>query len=85
MDCARFNKLKLNDQLQTIVRHGTLLFRYRRYNLVCKLYGVQDLYIEIICNYQTKEIITITAYKELDNIDHILQEIDISELIMNNE
>jgi hypothetical protein len=81
MDGARFNRLRQNDQLRTVVKHGTLLHRYRRYNLVCRLYGLQDLYVEVISNFQTKEIITVTAYKELDNIEHILREIDISELL----
>jgi hypothetical protein len=81
MNSAQFNKLKLNDQLQTVVRHGTLLHRYQRYNLVCRLYGVQDLYIEVISNSQTRKIISVTAYKELDNIEHIIDEIDISELL----
>ena len=81
MNSAQFNKLKLNDQLQTVERHGILLHRYKRYNLICRLYGVQDLYIEIISNYQSKEIISVTAYKELDSIEHIIDEIDISELL----
>ena len=81
MDCAQFNRLRQNDQIRTVANHGTLLHRYKRYNLICRLYCVQDLYIEIISNAKSKEVITVTAYKELDNIDHILREIDISELL----
>jgi hypothetical protein len=81
MNCAQFNRLRQNDQLRTVGKHGTLLHRYNRYNLVCRLYCIQDLYVEVIGNAQTKEIITVTAYKELDNIEHVLREIDISELL----
>ena len=80
MDYIKFNKLRLNDQLRTVEHHGTFLFRYKRYNLSCRLYGMQDLYIEIISHQQTKEVITVTAYKELDSIDHVLREINISDL-----
>ena len=81
MDCARFNQLRLNDQIQTVVRHGILLHRYKRYNLLCRLYGVQDLYIEVISNLKTKKVIAVTAYKEIDSIEHVLDEIDISSLL----
>jgi hypothetical protein len=81
MDCGRFNNLKLDDQLQTVMRHGTLLYEYKRYNLICRLFALQDLYVEIISNYDSKEVLTIAAYKELDSLEHILAEIDISPLL----
>ena len=81
MDSIQFNRLRQNDQLRTVVKHGILLFRYKRHKLICRLYGVQNLYIEIISHSASKEIIAVMAYKELENIEHILREIDISELL----
>ena len=81
MDSIQFNMLRQHEQLRTVARHGTLLFQYKRHKLLCRLYGIQNLYIEIINNPASNEIIAVMAYKDLDNIEHILREIDISGLV----
>ena len=78
MNPIKFRKFSLDDQLIMVMNHGVLLMQCKRYNLKLRLFALENFYVEVVSNSSTKEVITITSYEDLDSLDHILSEIDIS-------
>ena len=80
MTTVQFRKLATDDQLITVITHGILLLEFKRYNLVIQLFSLQGFYVEVISNCTTSEVLVITTFIDVDELDHILETIDLSEL-----
>jgi hypothetical protein len=80
MDHVKFRRLSLDDQLVTVMTHGILLMACRKYNLVIRLFALGSFYVEVISNTKTKDVVTITVYEDVNSLDHLLEEIDITDL-----
>ena len=81
MGVKRFRRLSRALQLELIMVSGILLVDCRRLNLIMRLFQFYTFYVEVYSQPQTNEIIMINAFDDTTQLDHYLEEIDISSLI----
>ena len=81
MDHVLFKKMHLDQQLLAVMNKGILLMECKRYNLIIRLFALKNFYVEVVSNKESHEVITITSYQDVSNLDHLLDEIDISDAL----
>lgn len=80
MTFSRFNSLSITDQLEKVVLEGVPLGTCKRYNLILRLFLLDDFYVEVINLEMRGELVTIRAFQDTDNLEPYLDEIDLSAL-----
>jgi hypothetical protein len=80
MNHTQFKKYDLEDQLVLTLKRGTLLMECLQYNVMLRLFAFENFYVEVTSNEDSKEVMTVTAYESVSHMDHILSQIDISDI-----
>ncbi len=80
MQHTQFRQYDLEEQLVMTMTYGSLLLEYKRYNMMLRLFAYQDFYVQVTSNNDSNEVLDITAFEDVDCLDHLLSTIDISDI-----
>jgi hypothetical protein len=76
-----FKILTQERQLDLIMKKGIFLTSYSQYNVIIRLFQLQDFYVEIYSFDEDGKIAMINAFRDLKYLDPYLERLDVSELI----
>jgi hypothetical protein len=77
-----YDFLELEDDAKAFVlwHHGVYLLSSKKGPRVCKLYALDDFYVEVIHEVREGHLYAINTYESIDFLDKYLDQIDLSVL-----
>jgi hypothetical protein len=78
-----FNLLSQERQLSMTMRKGIFLMSYKQYNVVIRLFQLNDFYVEIYSFDEDGKVAMINAFKDMKQLDPYLERLDVSVLLEN--
>ena len=79
----KFRRCNVEYQVLLTMNNGVLLIEWKEYNLMQRLFALENFYVEITSLEDSGEVIKITTHADINSMDYALSRIDISEALYN--
>ena len=76
-----FKMLSQPRQLDSTMREGCYLLSYKRYNIVIRLFQLENFYVEVYSVEEDGKVIMINAFDDTKYLEPYLESVDLSALM----